>query len=56
MNIGWIQRSKKQCAKAKKENTMTFILWHMLAIVSVMAISFILGWYSATKVFSLTEK
>ena len=35
---------------------MTFILWHLLAITSVMAISFMLGWYNAKKVYSLTEK
>jgi len=35
---------------------MVFILWHLLAITSVMAISFILGWYSATKINTLLEK
>jgi hypothetical protein len=56
MNTGWTSKSTVQLKKANKENNMTFILWHLAAIISVMAISFILGWIGATKIYSLTEK
>ena len=36
---------------------MSFIIWHLLAITSVMAASFILGWLTATKLHQkLSEK
>jgi len=56
MNTGWTSKSTVQLKKANKETNMTFILWHLAAIISVMAISFILGWYSATKLNTLLEK
>lgn len=55
MNIGWTLKFTEHVEKAK-EIIMTFIIWHLLAIVSVMAASFALGYLTATKTQKLLEK